>query len=110
MRLLLRSLDPRVRRVRLRPALLRVMAGAACLLLAGPARAALLWPLEIPGLLLSSFGEYRYDHLHAGIDISTGGGTGYKVLAADSGLVFRLKVEWRGYGRIARRGVRDGAV
>lgn len=99
MRLLLRSLDPRVRRARFRPALLRVMAGAACLLFAGPACAALLWPLEVPGVLLSSFGEYRYDHLHAGIDISTGGGTGYKVLAADSGAVFRLKVEWRGYGR-----------
>ena len=27
------------------------------------------------------------------------GGTGYKVLAAAAGEVFRLKVEWRGYGR-----------
>jgi len=59
----------------------------------------LLWPLQIPGSVLSSFGEYRYDHLHAGIDISTAGVTGYKVLAADAGEVFRLKVEWRGYGR-----------
>ena len=61
--------------------------------------ASLLWPLQVPGLLLSSFGEYRYDHLHAGIDISTEGATGYKVLAADQGLIYRLKVEWRGYGR-----------
>ncbi len=59
----------------------------------------LLWPLEVPGTLLSSFGEYRYDHLHAGIDISTEGATGYKVLAAAAGEVYRLKVEWRGYGR-----------
>ncbi len=66
----------------------------------GPAASPrLLWPLEISGTLLSSFGEYRYDHLHAGIDISTQGKTGYKVLAADTGEVFRLKVEWRGYGR-----------
>ncbi len=63
------------------------------------ARAALRWPLQVQGAILSSFGEYRYDHLHAGIDISTGGGTGYKVLAAAAGEVFRLKVEWRGYGR-----------
>lgn len=60
---------------------------------------ALRWPLEIPGTLLSTFGEYRYDHLHAGIDISTRGGTGYRVLAAAAGEIFRLKVEWRGYGR-----------
>ncbi len=67
---------------------------------AAPAgRRTLLWPLEVPGILLSSFGEYRYDHLHAGIDISTSGTTGYKVLAADAGEIYRLKVEWRGYGR-----------
>jgi len=59
----------------------------------------LLWPLQVPGSVLSAFGEYRYDHLHAGIDISTGGATGYRVLAADAGEVVRLKVEWRGYGR-----------
>jgi hypothetical protein len=71
----------------------------ASLLSTAPARASLLWPLEIPGVLLSTFGEYRYDHLHAGIDISTRGGTGYRVRAADAGVVYRLKVEWRGYGR-----------
>lgn len=76
-----------------------LLAACASLLPLAPVRAALLWPLEIPGVLLSTFGEYRYDHLHAGIDISTHGGTGYKVRAADSGVVFRLKVEWRGYGR-----------
>src|SRR3989442_1107720 len=64
-----------------------------------PAVASLRWPLQISGEIQSSFGEYRYDHLHAGIDISTAGGTGYKVLAAAAGEVFRLKVEWRGYGR-----------
>jgi hypothetical protein len=64
-----------------------------------PAGGALLWPIEVPGTLLSTFGEYRYDHLHAGIDISTQGATGYRVLAAAAGTVYRLKVEWRGYGR-----------
>jgi hypothetical protein len=59
----------------------------------------LRWPLEAPAELMSSFGEYRYDHLHAGIDISTAGVTGVPVLAAGPGQVVRLKVEWRGYGR-----------
>src|SRR3989442_15352528 len=70
----------------------------------------LLCPLQIPGSVLSAFGEYRYDHLHAGIDISTGGSTGYKVLAADAGEGFRLKVEWRGYGRALYLRHRSGRV
>lgn len=114
----MRSRDCQARRAGARLAPLLLIAGAAFAPMApaaagpgagAPGRGAdpasrarsgtLLWPLEIPGALLSSFGEYRYDHLHAGIDISTGGGTGYSVFAADSGEVFRLKVEWRGYGR-----------
>ncbi|MBI4169496.1 MAG: M23 family metallopeptidase [Acidobacteria bacterium] len=84
---------------------IRLLAAALALpllLAAAPASragGALAWPLGVPGTLLSSFGEYRYDHLHGGIDISTGGQTGHKVLAAAAGAVFRLKVEWRGYGR-----------
>lgn len=68
----------------------------------GAARAAagaLLWPVDRVPEIVSSFGEYRYDHLHAGIDISTGGATGLPVRAAAEGTVVRLKVEWRGYGR-----------
>jgi hypothetical protein len=64
-----------------------------------PAAPPLAWPLDVPGTLLSAFGEYRYDHVHAGIDISTSGATGHRVLAAAAGVIYRLKVEWRGYGR-----------
>jgi len=60
---------------------------------------ALLWPVEVAPTIVSTFGEYRYDHLHAGVDISTGGVTGRPVRAAADGVVYRLKVEWRGYGR-----------
>ncbi|HEU4403335.1 MAG TPA: M23 family metallopeptidase, partial [Candidatus Polarisedimenticolia bacterium] len=77
---------------------------------AAPTSRALLWPLEVPGALLSSFAEYRYDHLHAGIDISTGGRTGYKVRAAATGVIYRLKVEWRGYGRALYLRHPDGRV
>src|SRR5439155_2772556 len=58
----------------------------------------LRWPMEHPGAVLSSFGEDRYDHLHAGVVISSGVGTGLKVLAVAAGEVFRLKVGGRGYG------------
>jgi peptidase M23-like protein len=80
------------------------VAGAAVLVLGAAAPGpktppALLWPTDRTPALVSTFGEYRYDHLHAGIDISTGGGTGYPVRAAAAGVVYRLKVEWRGYGR-----------
>jgi len=62
-------------------------------------RPALLWPVEGTPAIVSTFGEYRYDHLHAGVDISTGGAGGRPVRAAADGAVYRLKVEWRGYGR-----------
>src|SRR5262245_38319134 len=84
--------------------------------LAPPAKAApatvrgeLLWPLErTPREIVSAFGEYRYDHLHAGLDLSTGGAVGLPVRALGDGEVVRLKVEWRGYGRALYLRLRDG--
>jgi hypothetical protein len=98
----MRILRPRL--LRLRGAIRHLVIALSVpplLAVAAPSRpaGALAWPLGVPGTVLSSFGEYRYDHLHGGIDISTGGRTGYKVLAAAAGAVVRLKVEWRGYGR-----------
>ncbi|HKQ97373.1 MAG TPA: M23 family metallopeptidase, partial [Candidatus Polarisedimenticolia bacterium] len=60
---------------------------------------ALPWPIDRTPAVVSTFGEYRYDHLHAGIDISTGGSIGVPVHAVADGAIYRLKVEWRGYGR-----------
>jgi len=57
------------------------------------------WPLEIDEGLSSTFGEYRTNHLHGGIDFRTRRESGYKVLAAADGEVYRIKVEWRGYGK-----------
>ena len=59
----------------------------------------LLWPLEKDTDLIASFGEYRVDHFHGGVDISTRGTIGWEVRAAAGGEIFRLKVQWRGYGR-----------
>src|SRR6185369_12498166 len=63
------------------------------------AAGALPWPIDRTPAIVSTFGEYRYDHLHAGIDISTGGSIGVPVHAVAAGAIYRLKVEWRGYGR-----------
>jgi len=69
----------------------------------------LLWPIErTPREIVSAFGEYRYDHLHAGLDLSTGGAVGLPVRALADGEVVRLKVEWRGYGRALYLRLRDG--
>jgi Peptidase family M23 len=98
-------------------ALGRVACGAAlALILPRPAPAAagasgsLRWPLDLAPAVVSSFGEYRYDHMHAGVDLSTGGAVGLPVRAAADGRVFRLKVEWRGYGRALYLRHADGRI
>jgi hypothetical protein len=49
--------------------------------------------------LSGDFGELRSGHLHAGIDIKTGGVQGKKVYAAADGYVSRIKVSLYGYGK-----------
>src|SRR5262245_56495807 len=67
-------------------------------------------PMQNVPMLVSSFAEYRPDHLHPGIDLSTGGRTGLPVYAVLGGEVFRLKVEWRGYGRAIYLRHSDGRI
>ncbi|HEU5179587.1 MAG TPA: M23 family metallopeptidase [Candidatus Polarisedimenticolia bacterium] len=67
-------------------------------------------PLDGEASPVSSFGEYRPDHLHPGIDLSTGGRTGLPVHAIADGDIFRLKVEWRGYGRAVYVRHADGRI
>ncbi|HET8947120.1 MAG TPA: M23 family metallopeptidase [Candidatus Polarisedimenticolia bacterium] len=68
----------------------------------------LLWPLDRAREIVSTFGEYRYDRLHAGLDLSTGGAVGLPVKAVGDGAIYRLKVEWRGYGRALYLQLKDG--
>lgn len=70
----------------------------------------LLFPLDEPADLVASFGEYRPDHLHPGMDFSTRGSTGLPVRAVAAGRIFRLKVEWRGYGRALYIRHTDGRI
>lgn len=57
------------------------------------------WPLRQNYGVSATFGEYRYDHFHAGIDLSTNGETGLPVVAAADGHVYRLKIQKRAYGK-----------
>ncbi len=71
----------------------------------------LLWPLDSPPRLRSSFGEYRPGgRVHGGVDLSTGGATGLPVRAAGDGEIFQLKIQWRGYGRALYLRLTDGRI
>jgi|GEM_PF-2554019 len=58
----------------------------------------------------SSFGSWRFGHLHAGIDLSTGGVEGAPVAAIDSCWVWRLSVRYEGYGRAIYIRLPDGKI
>jgi len=47
----------------------------------------------------SLFGDYRPGHFHAGIDIRTGGKTGFPLYAVSDGYIQRVVVSFNGYGR-----------
>ncbi|MBN1505133.1 MAG: M23 family metallopeptidase [Candidatus Eisenbacteria bacterium] len=49
--------------------------------------------------ITSTFCEYRPQHFHAGIDLSTGGRAGVPVLAVGRGHVQRVRVSGSGYGK-----------
>jgi len=59
----------------------------------------LLWPLKEKSHLTGSFAEFRKNHIHAGVDISTKGKTGLGVYASESGYLFRLKTQYLGFGK-----------
>lgn len=57
------------------------------------------WPLPERRGLLSSFGEWREGHLHAGIDLPTNR-VGEEVYSVVDGWVMRVKVSPWGYGKV----------
>ena len=59
-----------------------------------------IWPTDAGKIVTSTFGEFRATHFHAGIDISSGDLTGYKVFAARRGYVSRILVSPEGYGKM----------
>ncbi len=67
-----------------------------------------LWPLNGFKGLSSIFADYRHFHFHSGIDIPTGGKTGYEVSACQSGYVYRVFASWKGYGKAVYLKLDDG--
>ncbi len=56
-------------------------------------------PLDIPIQLSGTFGEFRSNHFHAGLDIRTQGRQGLKVKSVQNGWVNRIRVSTTGYGK-----------
>ena len=56
-------------------------------------------PLDIPMVLTGTFGEFRSNHFHAGIDIKTQGVEGLEVKASAKGYISRIRVSEYGYGK-----------
>lgn len=65
------------------------------------------WPLDLPRVLTSSFGEYRPGRFHAGIDLRTGG-IGQPVYSAADGHVTRVRCSPWGYGKAVYVQFADG--
>ncbi len=57
-----------------------------------------IWPTNAGTVRTSSFGEFRSNHFHAGIDVSTGNQTGFDVYASRAGWVHSITFQPGGYG------------
>lgn len=68
-----------------------------------------LWPTNADIYLSASFGETRFSHFHAGIDVKTWGKEGYEIYATRDGLLHRLGVSPYGYGNVIYLKHEDGS-
>lgn len=68
-----------------------------------------LWPTTASHDMSSSFAETRPNHFHAGLDIKTWGRRGYPVVATRSGILWRLRTDPVGYGRVVYLQHKDGS-
>ena len=66
------------------------------------------WPLDVPPVLTSTFGEFRAHHFHGGLDFSTGRRLGLPVRALAQGSVVRVRASGVGYGRAVYLLLDDG--
>lgn len=58
------------------------------------------WPITTKHGVTSSFGEYRGQRFHMGLDFSTGGIEGEPIYPAQNGTVFQVRATRRGYGNV----------
>jgi len=57
-----------------------------------------IWPIKSKQVLTGSFGEYRSVRFHLGVDLSSGGVNGRKVIASNSGYVSKIIYQKWGIG------------
>lgn len=57
------------------------------------------WPIDYGHRISSNFGEFRDDHFHMGLDISTGGRNDVPVVAVADGYIYRISASFNGYGK-----------
>ncbi|WP_187696351.1 M23 family metallopeptidase [Xanthovirga aplysinae] len=60
--------------------------------------------------LAGTMGEIRSTHIHAGLDIKTGGQEGLAVFAAQKGFISRIKISTKGYGNVLYMKHPDGST
>ncbi len=74
-----------------------------------PDSAQYLWPTEASPYLTSTFGETRSEHFHAALDIKTWGRRGYEVYATRDGILDRIAIGPKGYGKVVYLKHDDGS-
>jgi hypothetical protein len=67
-----------------------------------------VWPLAIQDGISSTFQEFRANHFHAGIDLRTFQRTGFPVMAVADGVIGRISMSDRGFGRCLYLSHADG--
>jgi hypothetical protein len=75
-----------------------------------PKKVEYLWPTNADIYLSASFGETRFSHFHAGIDVKTWGREGFEIYATRDGYLHRLGVSPFGYGNVIYLKHDDGSV
>lgn len=70
----------------------------------------LQWPLKEKTYLTGTFGEFRKNHIHAGIDISTHGRIGVPIYAGETGYLYRIKVQYLGFGKAVYIRLKDRRI
>jgi hypothetical protein len=68
------------------------------------------WPTNAGKKIPATFGDMRPGRYHAGVDISTNGGSGYEVNAVEDGFIERILVSTQGYGKAIYLRLKDRRV
>lgn len=68
------------------------------------------WPIDTKFGPSATFGEYRGERFHMGLDFSTGGAEGMRLRPARDGVVFQVRASQSGYGKAVYVRHADGLI